>query len=90
MDTTPGRPRIGRAVALRPEFTHALHGVLREQAVRPFQVAAAERALDRLQFAACPLELRACVRTRCAAVSDHGADGFRPGRGETTRHRTSR
>ena len=47
VDTATGRARIGRAVALRPEFTHALHGVLREQAMRPFQVAAADRALDR-------------------------------------------
>ena len=72
VDTATGRDRIGRAVALRPEFTHALHGVLREQAMRPFQVAAADRALDGLRCATDPLELRARVRTRCAAVSDHG------------------
>jgi hypothetical protein len=72
LDTATGHARIGRAVALRPEFTHALHGALREQAMRPFHAAAADQALDGLQFAACPLELRACVTTRCAAVSDHG------------------
>jgi hypothetical protein len=77
-DTTTGQARIGRAVALRPEFTHALHGVLREQAMRPFQVAAADRALDRLQFAAGPLALRARVVTNCAAVSDHGGRSRRP------------
>jgi hypothetical protein len=77
-DTATGRARIGRAVALRPEFTHALHGVLREQAMRPFQVAAADRALDRLQFGAGPLALRARVVTKCAAVSDHGGRSRRP------------
>jgi hypothetical protein len=71
-DTATGRDRIGRAVALRPEFKHALQGLLREQAMRPFRVAAADRALDGLRCATDPLELRARARTRCAAVSDHG------------------
>lgn len=79
VDTVPGQPRINRAVALRPEFTHALHGVLRQQAERPFQAAAAGRALDRLRYAARPLELLSQVRTRSAAVSRHG------GRRESTR-----
>ena len=71
-DTATGRVRMGRAVALRPEFTRALHGALREQAMRPFQVAAAERALDGLRFASAPLELRARVMTRSAAASWDG------------------
>jgi hypothetical protein len=57
-------------VLLRPEFTHALHGVLHDQAMRPFQVAAADRALNQLRYAAEPLELRARVRSKSAAVSD--------------------
>jgi hypothetical protein len=71
-DRAAGRARIGRAVALRPEFTHALHGALREQAMRPFHVAAADRALDRLRFAAGPIAPRARAVTRCAAVSGQG------------------
>jgi hypothetical protein len=70
VDTATGRARIRRAVALRPAFTHALHGALRERAMRPFQVAAACRALDGLQCAACSLDVRACVMTKCAPVSD--------------------
>ncbi len=69
VDADDGRVRVRRAVALRPEFTHALHGVLREQALRPFRGAAADRALDRLRYADTPLSLRALVRVRCAAVS---------------------
>ena len=76
VDIDDGRVRVCRAVALRPEFTHALHGVLREQALRPFRGAAADRALDGLRDSATPLALRARVRTRCAAVSDYGADGL--------------
>jgi hypothetical protein len=72
VDTATGRARIGRAVALGPAFTHALHGALREQAIRPFHAAAAVQALDGLQYAARPLELRARVMTQCAAVSDDG------------------
>jgi hypothetical protein len=72
LDAEDGRVRIRRAVALRPEFTHALHGELRAQALRPFQGADADRALDRLRYAATPLLLRARVRTKCAAVSDDG------------------
>jgi hypothetical protein len=71
-DTATGRARMGRAVALRPEFTRALHGVLREQAMRPFHVASAERALDGLRFASAPLELRARVMTRSTAASRDG------------------
>jgi hypothetical protein len=73
VDAADGRVRVRRAVALRPEFTHALHGVLRAQALRPFQGAAADRALDRLRYAATPLSLRARVRIRCAAVSSDGS-----------------
>jgi hypothetical protein len=90
VDTATGRARIGRAVALRPAFTHALHGTLREQAIRPFDAAAADRALDGLQFAACPLELRARVTTRCAAVSDHGGRWVPTRSGRDERHETSR
>jgi hypothetical protein len=72
VDADAGRVRVRRAVALRPEFTHALHGVLRAQALRPFRGAAADRALDRLRYAATPLSLRARVRTKCAAVSGDG------------------
>lgn len=72
VDTATGDTRIGRAVALRPAFTHALHGALREQAMRPFHAAAADQALDGLQYAARPLELRARAMIKCAAVSDHG------------------
>jgi hypothetical protein len=93
VDTATGRARIRRAVALRPEFTHALHGVLREQAMRPFRVEAAEWALDRLRYVDGPLAPRARVRTRCAAVSDYGGGWLttRAGRddrahGISTRH----
>jgi hypothetical protein len=79
LDRATGRARIGRAVALRPEFTHALHGELRGQAMRPFRVEAAVRAWERLRLAAGLLELQARVVTKCAAVSDHG------GRGASTR-----
>ena len=72
VDTATGRALIRRAVALRPEFTHALHGVLYEQAMRLFRVEAADRALDGLRYAESPMLLRARVRTKCAAVSDHG------------------
>ena len=79
VDTATGRDRIGRAVALRPEFTHALQGVLREQAMRPFQVAAADRALDALRCATDPLELRARARTRCRRrIGSRGPMGFDP------------
>ena len=79
-DTATGRVRIGRAVALRPEFTHALHGVLREQAMRPFHVASAERALDGLRFAAGPLELRARVDDQVRRrIGSRRPMGFDPG-----------
>jgi hypothetical protein len=70
--TATGWALIRRAVALRPEFTHALHGVLREQALRPFGVEAADWALDGLRYQEGPLSLRARVRTKCAAISDRG------------------
>ncbi|WP_406696984.1 hypothetical protein V5E97_38965 [Singulisphaera sp. Ch08] len=70
VDDRNGRVRVRRAVALRPEFTHTLHGVLRAQALRPFQGPTVQRALERLHEALPVLGLRACVRTRCAAVSE--------------------
>jgi hypothetical protein len=87
VDTATGRARIGRAVALRPAFTRALHVALREQAIRPFHAAAADRALDGLQYAARPLELQARAMTKSAAVSDHGGRWAltRAGRDDTAR-----
>ncbi len=90
VDTATGHARIGRAVALSPEFTHALHGALREQAMRPFDAASADRALDGLQIAASRLERRARVTTRCAAVSDHGGRWASPQAGRGEQHETSR
>src|SRR6185312_5685886 len=83
-DTATGRDRIGRAVALRPTFTLALHGALREQAIRPFDATAADRALDGLQYAARPLELQTRAMTKSAAVSDHAGRwaSSRAGRGD--------
>ena len=75
VDPATRRTHTRRAVALRPEFTHALHAALREQALRPFHVEAADRALDRLKFSSESLESRIRVRSRSAAVTDHG-DGW--------------
>ncbi|SIO65877.1 hypothetical protein SAMN05444166_7870 [Singulisphaera sp. GP187] len=70
VDDWTGRVRVRRAVALRPEFAHTLHGVLRAQALRPYQPSTVHRAGERLHEALPDLALRACVQTRCAAVSE--------------------
>jgi hypothetical protein len=71
-DSSDGKLRLLRAAALHPRFTHALHVELHEQAVRPFPVKAAGRALDNLTHAAESLESRIRVRSRSAAVTDRG------------------
>lgn len=85
VDADNGRARAGRAVALRPEFTYALHGVLRAQALRRFHGAAADRALDRIRFAPGPFDLDVVATTWCpgsgATPRGRPAPG-RPGRGD--------
>jgi hypothetical protein len=71
-DSTTGTLRLLRAAALHPKFTHALHAELYEQAVRPFPVKAADRALDKLTYAAESLESRIRMRSRSAAATDRG------------------
>jgi len=75
VDSNGGTPLGRRAAALRPEFTRALHAELDRQATRPFPVKAADKALDRLNFAAESLESRIRTRSRSAAVTDRGG-GF--------------
>jgi hypothetical protein len=65
VDADDGRTRAGRAVALRPEFAHALHGMLRTQALQPFHRADADQAFDRIRFATDPFTVNACAKTRC-------------------------
>jgi hypothetical protein len=91
VDADDGQVLVRRAVALRPEFAYALHRVLREQALRPFRGAAADRALDKLRYATGPSAQRARVVTRSAAVSGHEGRGAsaRVGRGGATWHRAS-
>jgi hypothetical protein len=83
VDTDDGRVCTCRAVVLRPEFTHALHGVLREQALRPFRGAIADGALSWLRSASTPRALMSRVRTKCAAVWDYGRMGSQADRGGT-------
>lgn len=71
-DSADGTFRLLRATALHPRFTHALHAELHEQAVRPFPVKAAGRALEKLTHAAESLESRIRMRSRSAAVTDRG------------------
>src|SRR6185437_1133315 len=90
VDVADGSASVRRALALRPEFTHTLHGVLRAQALRPFSAGDADRALDRLRDADTPMWARACASTRCAAVSAHDGGGTRPERGKATHQGASR
>jgi len=71
VDVAEGRDRVLRAVALRPEFAHVLHGVLRDQSLRPFRAADAARALGRLRRMTRGSGLRVYARTRCAAASGY-------------------
>jgi hypothetical protein len=66
VDADTGLVRAQRAVALRPEFTRALHQALRDQADRPFSGAEGDRALARLGHADQDLLHLASHRTRCA------------------------
>jgi hypothetical protein len=71
VDVGVGRVRVRRAVALHPGFTHALQGVLRAQALRPFRGEEADRAWDSLLDSSRPLSQRILARARCAAASDY-------------------
>lgn len=69
VDAGSGALRARRSVALRPEFTHALHTTLRQQAREPFCGAAGDHALAWLHHADVAPVARSLARTRCAAAS---------------------
>jgi hypothetical protein len=69
VDAESGAIRARRAVALRPEFTRALHATLRRQAREPFCGAVGDHALAWLHHSDVAPVARAVARARSAATS---------------------
>jgi hypothetical protein len=93
VDSESGAVRARRAVALRPEFTRALHEAIRSQAREPFSGAVADHSLAWLNHAVDGLVGRAVVTTRCNPSSGPGAGHpvhRPPGDREAGQYRTRR